>query len=270
MQFAANLTLLYADLPVAERFAAAAADGFRYVEILLPYDESPQWYAGQLDQHGLELVLINTPVVSPDYPLGTAAQPGAHELFQEAMHKAAAVCRATGCSVIHVMAGKADAHYSRDDQSAALHKNIRWACDTYPDLTLNLEALNRADVPDYFYYLPEQVAGELATIDRAQAGMQFDFYHVVKEGLSPADQVARFSSFVRHVQIAGAPDRHEPRLEQDGLMAGIQCLKTQGYDGYLGLEYRPAQSVRQGLSWTQGLLKQGLAVYQNATKQVPN
>src|SRR5699024_2254963 len=104
MQLAANLTLLYADLPVTERFAAASNDGFGHVEILAPYDESPQWYARQLDLHGLELVLINTPVVSPDYPWGTAAQPAARALFRKAIEQAAAVCRATGCPAIHVMA----------------------------------------------------------------------------------------------------------------------------------------------------------------------
>jgi|SRR5690554_5294575 len=265
MRFAANLSLLYSELPVAERFEAAAADGFRYVEILAPYDESPEWYAQQLKQCDLELVLINTPVVSPDYPVGVAAQPDARSLFQDAMAKAASVCRATGCTAIHVMAGKTDPRYSREAQSAALHDNLRWASQQYPELVLQLEALNTTDVPDYFYSVPEQVAHELSAMGVAQAGMQFDFYHVVKEGLSPAEQVDRYFPFIRHVQIAGAPDRHEPNVSQDGLMEGIQRLASGGYTGYLGLEYRPTETARQGLSWTDPVCAQKLVVYHNAT-----
>lgn len=261
MQLAANLSLLYSDLPVADRFAAAAADGFHYVEILLPYDHSPKWYAEQLRRNGLTLVLINTPVISPAYPVGTAAQPEAHDLFKKAMEQAAAVCQATGCTAVHVMAGKADPRYSRDAQSAALQTNLRWTNNHYPDLVLHLEALNKADVPDYFYSVPQQVAHELAIIDSPWAGMQFDFYHVVKEGLSPAEQVERFFSLVRHVQIAGAPDRHEPDLEQNDLLEGVVRLKALGYGGYMGLEYRPAQTARQGISWVQPLLDQRLGTF---------
>lgn len=253
MKLAANLSLLYADLPVAERFAAAAADGFRHVEILAPYDESPEWYARELERHGLQLILINTPAVLPEYPFGMAAQPRAGQLFRDAMEQAAAVCWATGCRAVHVMAGKLDPRYSRQTQATSLHDNLRWASDAYPELVLQLEALNRADVPDYFYHLPEQVALELAAIDRAQVGMQYDFYHVVKEGLSPVEQLERFHSLIRHVQIAGAPARHEPDLQRDGLMPGIRRLLDGGYDGYMGLEYRPAKTAKDGLSWLQPL-----------------
>lgn len=266
MRLAANLTLLYESLPVSERFAAAAEDGFRYVEILQPYDHPPEWYARQLQCHGLELVLINTPVLSSEYPVGMAAQPSARHLFGEAMQRAVAVCRATGCRAIHVMAGKTDTHHSRSAQLATLCENLRWANDTWPDLALHLEALNRVDVPDYFYSLPEQVAQALIAIGREQVGMQFDFYHVVKEDLQPAEQVRCYGSLIRHVQIAGASARAEPDLNRDGLLAGIQSLKTQGYDGYLGLEYRPAKRVGDGLSWAVPILDKNLIVYQYATK----
>lgn len=259
MQLAANLSLLYADLPVADRFAAAAADGFRHIEILMPYDQSAQWYAQQLQQHGLQLVLINTPVMSDDYPVGLAAQPGAQELFRKAVAQAALVCQATGCGAVHVLAGKLDARHTRQQQSQVLHENLRWATTHYPELVLHLEALNHADVPDYFYNVPEQVAHELAALDIGQVGMQFDFYHVVKENLVPVEQLDSYIRYVRHVQIAGAPDRHEPDLSKDGLMAGIKRLKSLGYRGYIGLEYRPAGMAHEGLTWIDPLIKQGLA-----------
>ncbi|HLR78211.1 MAG TPA: TIM barrel protein [Burkholderiaceae bacterium] len=265
MQLAANLSLLYADLPVAERFAAASQDGFRQVEILSPYDQPPDWYAQQLARHGLELVLINTPVVSPDHIMGLAAQPAAQALFRQAMQQAADVCLATGCQSVHVMAGLRDARYARDEQSRVLHENLRWAADTWPGLVLHLEALNRSDVADYFYSIPAQVAQELAAIAHPRVGMQFDFYHVVKEGLSPSTELERHFPLVRHVQIAGAPDRHEPDLGQDGLLDAVLRLDALGYTGTLGLEYRPATTARDGLDWLRPLLDENVIVCHNAT-----
>lgn len=258
MYFAANLSMLYSGLSVADRFAAAADDGFRYVEILAPYDESPDWYAQQLTHHDLQLVLINTPAVLPDYPVGVAAQPNGRKQFQDAMMQAATVCAATGCSAVHVMAGKTDSRYSRHEQSIILHDNLLWASARYPGLTLHLEALNKTDMPDYFYSLPEHVAQELATVGNARIGMQFDVYHVVKEGLPIVDQLDRYFSWVRHVQVAGAPGRHEPDLTQHDLLAGFEHLHALGYAGYVGLEYRPARTTSQGLAWLDPLLDKGL------------
>lgn len=269
MLLAANLSMIYAHLPVEQRFAAAARDGFRYVEILQPYDMSPAWYARQLADHGLQLVLINTPTVQPDYPMGVAAQPDAIAEFQKAMDTAAAVCQETGCSAVHVMAGKNDASHSREAQSAALRENLRWACERHPGLVLQLEALNATDVPDYYYSRPEQVAAELEALTGSRVAMQFDFYHVVKEQLHLSDELRRCFPSVAHIQIAGAPQRAEPRLEQDGLMQGLEQLHEAGYQGYIGLEYRPAAFTPLGapaLDWLSPLLERKLVHFSRADR----
>src|SRR5690606_35852375 len=166
---------------------------------------------------------------------------------------------------IHVMAGNRDQHYSHAEQSATLKANLQWAANEWPSLTLHLEGLNQTDVPGYFYARPEHVAHELQQINHSRVGMQFDFYHVVKEGLSPRDQVERSFSYVRHVQIAGAPDRHDPNLQLHGLLAGVRQLSSMGYTGFLGLEYRPATVAREGLHWVQPLADDGIKVCHNAT-----
>ena len=60
-RFAANLTMLYIELPFLDRFAAAAKSGFRAVEFLFPYDFPAQEIAQRLQEHRLELVLHNLP-----------------------------------------------------------------------------------------------------------------------------------------------------------------------------------------------------------------
>ncbi|MDX1801273.1 MAG: hydroxypyruvate isomerase, partial [Marinobacter sp.] len=47
-RFAANLTLLFTELPFLERFAAARKAGFDGVEYLFPYDWAPDELAARL------------------------------------------------------------------------------------------------------------------------------------------------------------------------------------------------------------------------------
>ena len=58
---AANLSLMYTELPFLARFGAAARDGFRAVEYLFPYAYAAEELAQQLAQHGLQQVLFNAP-----------------------------------------------------------------------------------------------------------------------------------------------------------------------------------------------------------------
>ncbi|MFA5521810.1 MAG: TIM barrel protein [Castellaniella sp.] len=259
MQLVANLSTLYDDLPVQARFAAARQDGFQAVEILRPYDQTPEWYAGQLQENDLELVLINTPSISPDHPVGLAAQPGLESEFRRAMEQAAEVCRACGCPAVHVMAGRRDTHVPHDRQLQVLLENLRWAAQQFPDLRLQLEALNSKDMPDYFYSQPGQVAQVLEQAGQPALRMQFDFYHVIKEGLALVDSLEQHMRWVSHIQVAGSPERHEPDLRRDTLMAGFEFLDTHGYTALVGLEYYPRARVADGLAWVQPLLDSGWA-----------
>ncbi|HQC85525.1 MAG TPA: hydroxypyruvate isomerase, partial [Rhodoferax sp.] len=60
-RFAANLSLMYTELPFPDRFAAAAGDGFKGVEYLFPYAWTAQELAARLADHGLQQVLFNAP-----------------------------------------------------------------------------------------------------------------------------------------------------------------------------------------------------------------
>lgn len=249
---AANLTLLYGQLPLEARFASAARDGFGAVEILFPYDQSPAWYADRLREHGLQLVLVNTPVDPSLAPMGRAAQAGAAAAFRADFGRAAALCDATGCRAIHVMAGCVP---SGDAASrSALLENLAGVCAAYPELTVQLEALNCHDVPGYFYSEPATVRGILQEAGLGSLGMQFDFYHVLRQGLSLSAELEASLPWIRHVQVAGSPDRHEPDLSRDGLRAGFERLHQAGYRGHVGYEYRPASSITEGLKWADELL----------------
>src|SRR5690606_30948720 len=95
MKLAANLSLLYPGLPLQARMQQAARDGFLDVEILFPYDVAPQTLAAQLRRHGLNLILVNTPL-GPDQEKGLACLPGRQAEFLQGVERALDICRHTG------------------------------------------------------------------------------------------------------------------------------------------------------------------------------
>ena len=259
MQLAANLSWMYPELAWPDRFAAAKRDGFEAVEILLPYDEPPQWYVGKLREHGLQLVLVNTPVSPGIGKLGLAAIPGAEGEFRQCFDRARGVAHATGCHRIHVMAG----HVAGLDPAACravLLSNLELALGlaAQDSLVLTLEALNRADMPGYFYHLPAQAIEIAQHFNSPLLRLQFDFYHCVKEGLDLSLELQRAGPWIGHVQIAGAPDRHEPDLARDGLLDAVASLPARGYDSWLGCEYRPLTVAAEGLRWCEPLRQRGV------------
>lgn len=258
MKLAANLSWMYRSLAWSDRFAAAARDGFEAVEILLPYDEPPQWYASRMKSAGLELALINTPVEPGRGCFGWAAIAGAEAAFRSAFDRARAVAQATGCRSIHVMAGQVaglDAAACR----AALLRNLEAALQLaeQEDLVLMLEPLNRVDAPGYGYHLPAQVIGVLEQFGSPRLRLQFDFYHCVMENLSLDSTLEAAAPWIGHVQIAGAPERHEPELSRDGLQEAVASLPGRGYDGWLGCEYAPRGEAAEGLQWCAPLRRCG-------------
>jgi len=262
MQLAANLSWMYRSFEWAQRFEAAAHDGFAAGESLLPDDHEPAWYAERLRSSGLQLVLINTPIDTRDAGvgrLGWAAVPGAETEFRHAFDRARAVAQATGCRHIHVMAGHVG---SLSPQACAdtLQHNLAHALALaeQDDLVLTLEALNRADMPDYFYHLPEQVLTVLRSFNTPRLRMQFDFYHCLKESLDLSTTLLACVPWIGHVQIAGADGLQGPRVHRDGLLEAVAVLPGLGYDGWLGCEYAPRTSAANGPAWCAPLRMRGV------------
>ena len=260
MKLAANLTWLYAAEPLVEkRFEAAARDGFEGVEVLLPYDHTPAWYADQVKLSGVTLALINTPVGEGAASRGLGAVPGAERAFEAAFDRAMAVALATGCKGIHVMAGQVvgmEAEACRATFLRNLEHALRLA--EPHGICLSLEALNRTDMGGYFYWLPSQAIDIVRSFDSPLLRLQFDYYHCVMEGLDARAEVAAAAPYIGHAQIAGVPGRYEPDLAQDHLLEAVQMLQASGYNGWLGAEHRPRTTAAEGLAWAEPLRKLGV------------
>ena len=267
-RFAANLSMMYTEVPFLERFAAAAEDGFTGVELLFPYEWPAQQIAEQLQQHGLQQVLFNAPPGGADATSiaaawglglrGTAALPGREAEFRAGVTLALQYAQALQCPRIHCMAGIPAQDTDRALAQATLENNLRWAAQAADgqNTTLLIEPINTRDMPGYFLHHQAHAHHTVAQVAAANLQVQMDLYHCqIMEG-DLATKLRHYlpGGHVGHVQIAGVPERHEPDTGELNYPYLFDLLDALGYAGWVGCEYRPRAGgvpggTRAGLGW---------------------
>ena len=245
---AANISLLFPDLPFPDRIAAAAQAGFRAVECQFPYDWPVEDLRARLAAADVEMILLNTP--PGDFRAGErglAALPGREEDFRAALERAVGYARGLGCSRIHVMAGIAQG----DAAAACYLANLAWAADRLAsvDMMACIEPLNQRDFPGYFLAGSRQAEQVITAVGRANLRLQFDTYHLqILEG-DLITTLRRLFPLIGHIQIASVPDRDEPdrgEVDHTNFLAELDRLHWQGW---VGAEYRPSGDTVAGLGW---------------------
>ncbi|MCI4661151.1 MAG: TIM barrel protein [Neomegalonema sp.] len=254
-RFAANLSMLFADLPFRARFEAAAEAGFRAVEYQFPYSYDPKEIATELARLGLEQVLFNTPPGEWDEgERGLAAIPGREAEFQYSFERALNFAEILKPRCLNVMAGAVDPReFSLDACHATLIDNLRHACDRaaekVPGLVLTLEPLSTREHPGAILTFVGQTLAIIEQVGRRNLKLQLDLYHTqIMEG-DLAMKLRHLHKQIGHIQIAGAPDRHEPSLSEVNYPYLFRLIDELGYQGWVGCEYRPKGKTLDGLSW---------------------
>jgi hydroxypyruvate isomerase len=251
-RFAANLSMMYTEVPFIERFAAAASDGFRAVEFLFPYAFEAAEIAARLEQHGLQQVLFNT--VPGDFDAGErglAAVPGREAEFLAGVDRAIGYARVLKCPRLHAMAGLLPVGADRASWRTTYVANLREAAKRCADAGLDLliEPINTRDIPGYFLNTQAEGHAAVAAVSAPNLKVQMDLYHCqIVEG-DLAAKIRQYLPGVGHIQIAGVPQRHEPDLGEVNYPFLFALLDELGYDGWIGCEYRPRAGTSAGLGW---------------------
>lgn len=249
-RFAANISMMFTELPFLERFAAAAEEGFRGVEYLFPYDFNPDEVAAALRGAGLSQVLFNAPPGDWDSgERGIAALPGRDTEFENGIAVALRYAAALDCQQIHVMAGLADA---ADEETAERYVGrLRAAADeaALAGRTLLIEPINPYDMPGYFLRQVPQALDLLERIDRGNVRLQLDLYHAQITDGDLTRLIRTNRNVIGHVQVASVPDRHEPDHGETDYPHLFRVLDEVGYTGWIGCEYKPAAGTTEGLGW---------------------
>lgn len=254
-KFAANLSFLFTDVPFAERFARAAAAGFRGVEYLFPYDWPAHDVAEWLKAADLEQVLFN--LAPGDWAAGErglACLPDRRGDFVESVEQALEYAMVLDCERVHCMAGLRPAGVGEAELEATYIANLRHAADRLATagVTVMIEPINsRVDMPGY--WLDDVARGFrlLEAVDRDNVKLQLDLYHAQIIQGDLARTIEAHLPRIGHIQIADNPGRHEPGTGEIHYPYLFALLDRLGYAGWIGCEYKPLTTTEASLGWLQ-------------------
>jgi 2-dehydrotetronate isomerase len=254
-RFAANLSMLYTEHAFLDRFAAAAADGFKAVEYLFPYEHPAAEIAVRLKDNGLQQVLFNAP--PGDWAAGergTACLAGREAEFRDGVQRALDYARALDCPRIHLMAGLAPEGADRSALRATYVANLAWAAAQARDTQFLIEPINTRDIPRFFLNRQDHAHEIVLEVGAPNLKVQMDLYHcqIVEGDLAKKIELYLPTGRIGHFQIAGVPERHEPDLGEINHPYLFELIDRLGWQGWIGCEYRPRAGTSAGLGWMKG------------------
>ncbi|WP_282203389.1 TIM barrel protein [Kitasatospora fiedleri] len=255
-RFTVNLSILFGELPLLERPAAAAAAGFTAAELWWPFGEEPAPGAEEtgalvaaFEDAGVELTGLNLLDDLVRGARGALSLPAESERFRANVPVATALAARLGTGALNALYGNRVPGTDPAEQDALALENLALAARAAHAIgaVLLVETLNRAESPDYPLVT---AAAAVDVVDKVNAATGLgnakflcDLYHLARNGEDPGAVIEAHADRIGHVQIADTPGRNEPGtgdLDFEDLFARLTAA---GYRGRVGLEYRPAGGV---------------------------
>ncbi|RMH86791.1 hydroxypyruvate isomerase [Pseudomonas sp. AOB-7] len=255
MKIAANLSLLFTELPLRERIQAAAAAGFDGVEIQFPYELPAIALQEALARAGLPLVLINLPAGDlMSGGAGLAAVPARQAEFDAALQQALTYAAMARPACVNVLPGRLAAGVSREQALDCLAANLRQSAEAFALLGIRVlvEAINPIDMPGFLINTPQQLDELLRAVNHPNLAAQYDLYHMARQELDLVAGMRLLAGRIGHVQFADCPGRGAPGTGELAFLALLRALRESGYGAWLGAEYKPGEAGTQAsLGWLQ-------------------
>ncbi|WVN41170.1 hydroxypyruvate isomerase [beta proteobacterium MWH-UniP1] len=251
-RFAANLTMLFNEVPFLDRFERAAANGFQAVEFLFPYPYTAQEIKERLARHNLQLVLHNLPAGDWDAgDRGMACDPNRVDEFRASVARAIAYASVLGTPQINCLAGKAPAGVSAAQLRDTFVANLRFAAAELQQagIKLLIEPINHFDIPGFYLNTTAQAIDIMNQVGSDNLFLQYDIYHAQRMEGELAATIEKYLDRIAHMQLADNPGRNEPGTGEINYRFLFQHLDKLGYPGWIGCEYKPATTTEAGLGW---------------------
>ena len=250
LQFSCNLSLLFTEYPLIERFQAARQAGFNAVEIQFPYELTISEIQQQLERHRLKLVLFN---VDADTLLaggeGLAAVPDKQPRFKQAVEQTATYAEALKPVAINVLPGRCLNPEHLNLYLDTFKNNLLYAADRFSGLgiTTVFEAVNTDDMPGFIIHSGQQMLEILQQLNHPGLAMQYDIYHMSRMGENCAGFLREHLDKIGHIQFADCPGRGEIGMGWVDFERLFSLIRLSDYNGWCGAEYRPTTSTLDSL-----------------------
>jgi hydroxypyruvate isomerase len=255
-RYAANLTMLFNELPFLDRFEAAATAKFEAVEFLFPYAYAIDEIKQRLTKHALSLVLHNLPAGNWESgERGIACIPGREQEFRDGVSTAIRYATALGVSQLNCLVGKAPEGVDSTTLKDTLLRNLRYAAEELAAANINLlvEPINTFDIPGFYLHRTEQAIEVLDEVAAPNAFLQYDIYHAQRSEGELGATLKKYLGRIAHIQLADNPGRNEPGTGEINYAWLLRHLDEIGYAGWVGCEYKPIAFTEQGLGWRERL-----------------
>jgi hydroxypyruvate isomerase len=261
LRFDVNLSILYTELPLLERPAAAAAAGFTAAEFWWPFGTTAQPGGAQVDEFivaldaaGIRLVGLNLLDDLSVGARGLVSVPEHAGRFRDALPVAMEIGRRTGCRNFNALYGNRIEGVDPDFQDELATANLDLACKRVAELggTVLIEALNAFESPQYPL---TSTKSALEVVERTEEltgatnlALLFDLYHMARMGEDLESTIVRHAGRFGHVQIADTPGRGAPGtgdLPYRGLLTALEAAEYRVEEGLgaVGLEYKATNGV---------------------------
>jgi hydroxypyruvate isomerase len=251
-KLAANLTMLFTELPFLDRFEAAAKAGFCGVEFLFPYDFEVDQIAQKISTNMLELVLHNLPAGNWGAgERGIACHPDRVAEFKEGVVMAIRYAKALGVKQLNCLAGIVPAGVSGQDAHRTFVSNLTFAADQLQaaGIRLLIEPINTFDIPGFFLSHTKQAVEIIRETGSSNLFVQYDIYHMQRMEGELINTIKANLPLIKHIQLADNPGRFEPGTGEINYHTVFAQLSEMGYQGWIGCEYKPKTGTVEGLCW---------------------
>ncbi|CCK77229.1 Hydroxypyruvate isomerase [Oleispira antarctica RB-8] len=255
MKLAANLSMLFTEQPLLERFSAAKAAGFNAVEIQFPYVERIADIKTQLNIHDLKCVLINVPAGDlMEGGEGLASVPGKEAEFAAALVECLSYVTSLRIKRVNVLPGRCMDESKRELYLSTFKRNLDTAAQMFKPLgvTVTFEAINTFDMPGFLIHNVQQMLDVIEESDHDNIKMQFDIYHMARmEEGDVSAIISRLGNKIGHIQFADVPGRGEPGTGELDFKSIFYAIEYSSYEGWVGAEYKPTKYTEDTLRWKQ-------------------
>ncbi|MBL8329564.1 MAG: hydroxypyruvate isomerase [Rubrivivax sp.] len=251
-RFSANLSMLFTEVPLLDRFERAARAGFSRVEIQFPYEVPAAEIAARLKGLRLTMVLHNLP--AGDWAAGErgiACHPGRTEEFRAGVQRAIDYAKVLEVPRLNVLAGIAPAGVDEAILRRTMVENLRHAADATQAVGIQLltEPVNTRDIPGFWLDSTSKALSVMDEVGSDNLLLQYDVYHAQRTEGELAATLSRHLARIGHIQIADNPGRNEPGTGEINFPFLLRHIKQIGYTGSIGAEYKPAKGTEAGLGW---------------------
>ena len=260
LRFDVNCSILFTELPLLERPAAAKAAGFDAVEFWWPFgeyvppDAAADAFVNAVRDAGVELVSLN--FHTGDMAAGERgilSDPGRADEFRANVGAVTEIARRTGCARLNAPYGNRLPRVGPAEQDAVALENLAFAAAAAAAIgaTVMVEAINSVDVPAFPVDTSDKAAAVIEKVPAGNVALLADLYHLATMGEPVGETLSRHRERIAHVQIADWPGRGAPGTGTGDFEPLFAQLAAQGYPGRVGLEYLPADPAdsRASLGW---------------------